>query len=74
MRKNPVPVQAGRETGLRSLGEMNAVLSSKLLRIRDWRGAGSRMAAHAHIADAASDDEATAAWGRARLRAVGQLD
>lgn len=29
---------------------------------------------HAAKADAASDDEATAAWGRARLRALGQLD
>ena len=60
MRKNPVPVQAGRQTGLRCLGEMNAVLSSKLRGLRDWRGAGSRMAAHAHIADAAADDEAGA--------------
>ncbi|BBZ55308.1 MULTISPECIES: F0F1 ATP synthase subunit epsilon [Mycobacteriaceae] len=34
----------------------------------------SEIDAHAAKADAASDDEATAAWGRARLRAVGQLD
>jgi F-type H+-transporting ATPase subunit epsilon len=29
---------------------------------------------HAAKADAGSDDEVTAAWGRARLRALGQLD
>jgi F-type H+-transporting ATPase subunit epsilon len=29
---------------------------------------------HAAKADAGSDDEITAAWGRARLRALGQLD
>jgi F-type H+-transporting ATPase subunit epsilon len=29
---------------------------------------------HSARADAGSDDEATAAWGRARLRALGQLD
>jgi F-type H+-transporting ATPase subunit epsilon len=34
----------------------------------------SEIDAHEAKADAASDDEATAAWGRARLRAVGQLD
>ena len=60
MRKNPVPVQAGRETGLRCFGEMNAVLSSKLLGIRDWRGAGTGVVAHAHIADAHADDDVNA--------------
>lgn len=39
---------------------MNAVLSSKLLGIRDWRGTGTGVVAHAHIADAHADDDVNA--------------